>query len=101
MNRRELLQALVAAGFVGGSLSRVRAQGSLTSDQFDQFGGWKAKTNMELIGKIKEMIEACPKLEMLKVRGHAGQAGNEEADYLATMAVRREDSTTRERPRRS
>jgi ribonuclease HI len=53
-----------------------------------------------LIGKIKDIIDVCPKLEMLKVRGHAGQAGNEEADYLATMAVRREDSTTRERPRR-
>ncbi len=63
-------------------------------------GGWKAKTNLDLIKKIKTMIDTCAKLELLKVKAHAGQAGNEEADYLATMAARREDSSTRERPRR-
>ena len=61
--------------------------------------GWKAKTNLELIGKIKERMAVFPKLELLKIRGHAGQEGNEEADRLATMAVRRETSLTRTRKR--
>lgn len=64
-------------------------------------GGWKAKANLALIGKIKEKMALFPHLELLKVRGHAGQDGNEEADYLATMAVRREDTTTRTRRRSS
>ncbi len=54
----------------------------------------------QLIEKIKTQMEDLPELEMLKVKGHAGQAGNEEADYLATMAVRRESSTRRERKKR-
>ncbi len=63
-------------------------------------GGWKAKTNLELIAKVREQMERFSKLELLKVRGHAGIAGNEEADHLATRAVRREDSSTKRRPRR-
>jgi ribonuclease HI len=64
-------------------------------------GGWKAKANLNLLAKIKEKMALFPHLELLKVRGHAGQEGNEEADYLATMAVRRESSTTRTRRRSS
>lgn len=63
-------------------------------------GGWKAKANLELIDRIKEIARNFPRLELLKVRGHAGQEGNEEADHLATMAVRREDSLQRTRKRR-
>jgi ribonuclease HI len=63
-------------------------------------GGWKAKTNLELIGEIQTQLERFPKLELLKVKGHAGQDGNEEADNLATMAVRRETSMKRSRPKR-
>jgi ribonuclease HI len=62
-------------------------------------GGWKAKTNLELIAEIKELLGKFPKIELLKIRGHAGQEGNEEADNLATMAVRRETSMTRTRKR--
>lgn len=62
-------------------------------------GGWKAKANVELIEKIKERLAGLPNVELLKVRGHAGQSGNEEADALATMAVRRETSMTRTRKR--
>ncbi|MDC0717730.1 ribonuclease HI [Nannocystis bainbridge] len=62
-------------------------------------GGWKAKANLELIEKIKEKLAEFTGVELLKVRGHAGQPGNEEADALATMAVRREDSRTRTRRR--
>jgi ribonuclease HI len=62
-------------------------------------GGWKAKTNLELIAEIKELLLKFPNIELLKIRGHAGQEGNEEADNLATMAVRRETSMTRTRKR--
>ncbi|MCA9661083.1 MAG: reverse transcriptase-like protein [Myxococcales bacterium] len=62
-------------------------------------GGWKAKTNLTLIKKVQEQIERFSDLELLKVRGHAGQDGNEEADHLATKAVRREESSTKVRPR--
>jgi ribonuclease HI len=60
-------------------------------------GGWKAKTNMKLIESIKAKIEELPHLEMLKVRAHAGNSGNETADHLATKAIRREDNTRTER----
>lgn len=63
-------------------------------------GGWNYKTNIALIEQVKAVIDECANLEMLKVKGHAGQAGNEEADYLATRAVRREQSSVKERPRR-
>lgn len=56
-------------------------------------GGWKAKTNLKLIEKIKEQMGRCTNLEMLKVKGHAGIEGNEEADYLATRAIRRESGS--------
>lgn len=64
-------------------------------------GGWKAKTNLELIGSIKTQMERMPNLELLKIKGHAGHPGNEEADRLATQAARRESSSEpRERVRR-
>jgi ribonuclease HI len=61
--------------------------------------GWKAKTNLELIAEIKDVLVQFPRIELLKIRGHAGEEGNEEADRLATMAVRRETSMTRNRKR--
>ncbi len=54
--------------------------------------GWKAKANLELIEKIRAAMAPFTQLELLKVRGHAGVNGNEEADRLATMAARRETS---------
>jgi ribonuclease HI len=62
-------------------------------------GGWKAKKNVALIDKIKARLPEFPKLELLKVKGHAGATGNEEADELAVRAVRREETSKRERPR--
>ena len=62
-------------------------------------GGWKAKANLALINKIKEQMERFEDLELLKVKGHAGNYGNEEADRLATTAVRREDSSRKQRKR--
>ena len=54
---------------------------------------------LELIDKIKARLPEFPNLELLKVRGHAGLEGNEDADALATKAVRIEDSSVRERAR--
>jgi ribonuclease HI len=62
-------------------------------------GGWKAKKNVALIDKIKVRLPEFPNLELLKVKGHAGQDGNEDADALATKAVRVEGSSVRERAR--
>lgn len=62
-------------------------------------GGWKAKKNVALIEKIKARLPEFPKLELLKVKGHAGASGNEEADELAVRAVRREETSKRERAR--
>lgn len=62
-------------------------------------GGWKAKKNLALIEKIKVRLPEFPRLELLKVRGHSGATGNEEADELAVRAVRREETSKRERPR--
>jgi ribonuclease HI len=42
-------------------------------------------------------MATMPDVELLKVTGHAGHGGNEMADELATMAVRRESTTTRQR----
>lgn len=58
-------------------------------------GGWKAKANLDLLEKIRTEMERFPRLELLKVRGHAGNDGNEEADRLATQATRREASAER------
>lgn len=55
-------------------------------------GGWKAKTNLKLIEEIQAEMKEFPRLELLKIRGHAGHPGNEEADHLATQATRREAS---------
>lgn len=62
-------------------------------------GGWKAKKNLALIEKIKVRLPEFPRLELLKVRGHSGASGNEEADELAVRAVRREETSKRERSR--
>jgi len=56
-------------------------------------GGWKAKSNVELLEQIRTQMARFPKLELLKVKGHAGHEGNEEADRLATQATRREASS--------
>lgn len=56
-------------------------------------GGWKAKANVSLIEEIRAEMKRFPRLELLKVKGHAGHDGNEEADRLATQATRREASS--------
>jgi ribonuclease HI len=49
--------------------------------------GWKAKANQELIARIKRKLAAVPRVEFVKVAGHAGVPENERCDQLATAAV--------------
>lgn len=51
--------------------------------------GWKAKANNELVVSIKKMMKKFKNLEIIKVRGHAGDEGNERADLLAVSAITR------------
>lgn len=51
---------------------------------------WKAKKNPELVKRIKKTMTSFSDLKLVKIRGHAGHAGNERADSLATRAVKNE-----------
>lgn len=50
---------------------------------------WKAKANVELIGKIRLLCKEFKDLKFVKVAGHAGVALNERVDELARNAVSR------------
>jgi len=49
--------------------------------------GWKVKANTEIVESIKKTMKKFKNLEIVKVRGHAGDEGNERADFLATSAI--------------
>lgn len=49
--------------------------------------GWKPKKNQELVERIKKQMTRFKRLEIIKVPGHSGVAGNETADKLATSAI--------------
>jgi ribonuclease HI len=49
--------------------------------------GWKAKANQDLIANIRGLIKARSSVQLLYVRGHAGDPGNERADELARAAI--------------
>jgi len=51
--------------------------------------GWKPRKNQELIADIKKAMAGFADLELVKVKGHAGQAENEKADQLATAAIKK------------
>ena len=53
--------------------------------------GWKAKANREMVQSIKKTMTKFKNLKIVKVKGHAGDEGNERADFLATAAIK--DST--------
>jgi len=50
---------------------------------------WKAKKNGELIDSIKKSMKRFKDLKFIKIKGHAGQEGNERADFLANKAVKK------------
>ncbi len=54
--------------------------------------GWKAKKNQALIRSIKKIMDALKDLKLIKVKGHAGEEGNERADRLATSAIKKSQS---------
>ena len=50
--------------------------------------GWKARANQKLVKVIREKISKFKDLKLIKVKGHAGHAENEQADFLATSAIK-------------
>jgi ribonuclease HI len=50
--------------------------------------GWKAKANVELVGRVKARLAKRPATRLIHVPGHAGVELNERADELARQAVR-------------
>jgi ribonuclease HI len=50
--------------------------------------GWKAKANREMVRSIKKTMMKFKNLKIVKVKGHAGDEGNERADFLATSAIK-------------
>jgi ribonuclease HI len=50
--------------------------------------GWKARANSELVESIKKTMNKFKNLKIVKVKGHAGDKGNERADFLATSAIK-------------
>lgn len=50
---------------------------------------WKAQKNQELVASIKSLMTEFNDLQFIKVKGHNGEHGNEKADELAVMAVKK------------
>ena len=51
--------------------------------------GWKVKKNKELVEEMKRLCEEFARLEVVKVKGHADNAANNEVDRLARKAARK------------
>ena len=50
--------------------------------------GWKARKNPELVAEIRKLLLSFSDIRFYKVKGHAGDPGNERADLLATSAIK-------------
>jgi len=51
--------------------------------------GWKAHKNRQLVNEIRQLCTRFSSLELIKVKGHGGNEGNEKADHLATSAIKK------------
>jgi ribonuclease HI len=51
--------------------------------------GWKAKANQELVARLRRRLTDFPRVEFVKVAGHAGVPENERCDELARRAISR------------
>ena len=51
---------------------------------------WKAKKNQALVREIRMLVSKFKHLRFIKVKGHAGDEGNEIADKLATGAIKKQ-----------
>jgi ribonuclease HI len=49
--------------------------------------GWKAKANQQLIARLRQRLATLPRIEFVKVSGHAGVPENERCDQLAREAI--------------
>lgn len=49
--------------------------------------GWKAKANQALVEGLRTLYARFTDIQLVKVKGHAGIAGNERADALAREAI--------------
>lgn len=49
---------------------------------------WKARKNQDIVKDIRETISKFKDFKLIKVKGHAGHAENERADFLATSAIK-------------
>ncbi len=56
--------------------------------------GWKAKANNEMVKSIKKTMMKFKNLKIVKIKGHAGDEGNERADFLATSAIKNSTKNT-------
>ena len=64
---------------------RILTDSQLVVGIFSQ--SWKARANLELVVKIRNLLRQFPKLTFAYVRGHNGNQGNELADSLAQTAA--------------
>jgi ribonuclease HI len=51
--------------------------------------GWRASKNKALVSAIRKLMRPFKDLKILKVKGHADNAGNNRADALATAAIKK------------
>jgi ribonuclease HI len=51
--------------------------------------GWKAKANQQLVERLRVRAKRFPRVEWIKVAGHAGVPENERCDQLAREAIAR------------